>query len=105
MIAISDRHVDETFKYKGFARFSREVSAISISELSADLRQDPETLLTDDGKRCSFAANFETERYDTDVTRVPQLTDSPYSKKLQDRLSAMKLSNFDMIIEAQSQLK
>ena len=102
IIAISDRHVDETFKYKGFARFSRDVSAISISELSADLRQDPETLLSDDGERCSFAMNFETERYDTDVTRVPQLTNSPYSKKLHDRLSAMKLSNFDMIVKAQS---
>ena len=105
MIAISNRHVDETFNYKGFARFSRKVSAISISELSADLRQDPDTLLTNDGKRCNFAANFKTERYDTDVTRVPQLGNSPYSRKLQARLSAMKLSNFDMIVQAQSQLK
>lgn len=101
MIAISDRLVDETFTYKGFARFSRNNDAMAIARLSADLRQDPETLLQGTEQACNFVKNFATERYDTDMTRIPQLTKSPYSKKLHDQLSAMKLSNFDMLLKAQ----
>lgn len=101
MLALSDAYVDETFRYRGFARFSRQNDVSAISQLSADLRQNPETLLDD--KSCNFAKVFATERYDTDITRVPQLTSSPYSKKLHDHLSAMKLSNFDMLLKAQEQ--
>ena len=103
MIARSDRLVDETFRYKGFARFSRDHDAAAIAQLSTDLRQRPETLLKEAGKAESFTQDFAAERYDTDLTRIPQLTRSPYSQKLHEHLSAMKLSNFDMLLKAQEQ--
>lgn len=101
MIAISDRFVDEAFYYRGFARFSRDNDATAIAQLSADVRQNPETLLEGSGKACNFVKGFDAERYDTDMTRIPQLTQSPYGQKLHDRLSAMELSNFEMLLKAQ----
>lgn len=101
MIAISDRFVDERFCYRGFARFSRDNDATAIAQLSADLRQNPETLLEGSEETCNFVKNFTAERYDTDLTRIPQLTQSPYSQKLHDRLSVMELSNFEMLLMAQ----
>lgn len=101
MIAISDRFVDETFYYRGFARFSRNNEATAIAQLSADLRQSPERLLQGSGQACNFVKSFATERYDTDLTRIPQLTQSSYSQNLHDRLSAMELSNFEMLLKAQ----
>lgn len=101
IIARSDSFVDEAFRYKDFARFSRKNDVTAIAQLSADLRQNPETLLG--GKVGNFVKDFAVERYDTDITRVPQLTASPYGKKLYDQLSAMKLSNFDMLLKAQQQ--
>ena len=99
MLALSDAYVDECFRYRGFARFSRNNDVTAIAQLSADLRQNPEELLDDEG--CNFIKDFAAERYDTDITRVPQLTASSYSQKLHDQLSAMKLSNFDMLLKAQ----
>ncbi len=100
MLALSNAYVDEHFRYRGFARFSRNNDVTAIAQLSADLRQNPEELL--DNKACNFIKDFAAERYDTDITRVPQLTSSHYSKKLHDQLSAMKLSNFDMLLKAQN---
>jgi len=101
MIAISDRLVDETFTYKGFARFSRGTDAAAIAQLSADLRQNPKDVLKEKNEAKSFVKDFATERYDTDLTRIPQLTRSPYGQKLHAQLSAMELSNFDMLLKAQ----
>jgi hypothetical protein len=101
LIARSDAHVDETFCYKGFARFSAQNDVMAIAQLSADLRQNPEKILGQKNSR--FVKDFATERYDTDITRVPQLSNSPYSQKLHRQLSAMDLSNFDMLIKAQKQ--
>ena len=99
MLALSDAYVDESFRYRGFSRFSQNNDVTAIAQLSADLRQNPEDLL--DNKSCNFIKEFAAERYDTDISRVPQLTSSPYSKKLHDQLSAMELSNFDMLLKAQ----
>ncbi|MEP6343118.1 MAG: hypothetical protein ABJ275_07360 [Maricaulaceae bacterium] len=103
LIAISDSHVDETFAYKGFKRFSAQLEVAAIADLSIDVRQAPKALLKTDGDNYEFSKRFETERYDTDLTRVPQLTQSPYSKTLYSYLSRMKLTNFDMLIKAQTQ--
>lgn len=101
MIAISDRLVDETFTYKGFARFSHDNDATAIAQLSADLRQNPKDVLQETSTAENFVKEFATERYDTDLTRIPQLTHSPYGQKLHSHLSAMELSNFDMLLKAQ----
>lgn len=102
LIAISDSHVDETFAYKGFKRFSAQLDAAAIADLSIYVRQSPKAVLKTDGDDYGFSKRFKTERYDTDLTRVPQLTKSPYGKALYTHLSAMKLTNFDMLIKAQS---
>lgn len=102
MIARSDQFVDETFRYKGFARFSRHHDVAAIAQLSTDLRQRPETLLQASGKSEAFTQDFATERYDTDLTRVPQLTTSAYSQTLSMRLKKMNLANYDMLLQAQN---
>jgi len=100
MIAISDRLVDTNFKFKGFARFSPDVDASSIAALSVELRQNPETLITETPAK-NFTKKFAAERYDTDMTRIPQLTNSSYSQKLHSRLKTMNLANFNMLQAAQ----
>ena len=101
MIAISDRLVDETFTYRGFARFSRQNEVTAIAQLSADLRQNPKAMLESSHRADRFVKNFAAERYDTDLSRIPQLTQSAYGQKLYKRLSSMHLSNFDMLLKAQ----
>ena len=103
MIAISDRFVDRNFKFKGFARFSPDVDASSISALSVELRQNPETLIAEKPAK-SFTKTFAAERYDTDMTRIPQLTKSSYSQKLHGRLKTLGLANFDMLQAAQTDI-
>lgn len=102
LISLSDQFVDQSFRYKGFARFSRENDVFAIAELSRDLRQNPQDFFSSSGNACNFKKSFATERYDTDITRVPRLSDSEYGKKLHSRLTAMELSNFDMLQKAKS---
>lgn len=103
IITLSDRYVDETFFYKGFARFSWNNDTLAIAELSAELRQNPRQFLKTSQKACNFVKEFVTERYETDITRIPQLTDSAYSKIVYKRLSAMGLANIDMLQNAKCQ--
>jgi len=100
VIARSDRYVDETFKYKGFARFSHKVDVGAISQLSAELRQNPQALIRNK-ESSNFVKKFASERYDTDITRIPKLSDSPYGQKLRAQLSNLNLSNFDMLQKVQ----
>ncbi len=98
LIARSDSYVDENFRYNNFARFSAQNDVTAIAQLSADLRQNPENLLGQTAGR--FVKDFATERYDTDITRVPQLSSSPYGENLRRQLLAMKLTNLDMLQKA-----
>jgi len=88
LIAQSDRDVDERFKYKGFTRFSRNNSLLAISELSVETRGNAS------GTNCAnmhFDANLAQEKYDTDSSRVPKLTQSAYSNSLRQKLASLDI--------------
>lgn len=88
LIARSDQHVDENFRYKGFARFNRENSLAAIAELSIDTRGQASAA---NCANMSFDANLAQEKYDTDSSRVPNLTQSRYSNILRDRLESLDI--------------
>jgi len=100
LIDLSDAHVDAHFKYRGFARFSPEVDTLAIATLSRLTRQSPKQVITGKQKAKAFAGSFESERYETDMTRIPALDDSEYSKQIRDRLARFDLSNFSMVCGA-----
>ncbi len=81
-LSLSDRHVDENFLYKGFARFSRNNSITAIAELSSLLRQR-----SLHEEHHAFANAFETAIYETDKTRVPKLGEGPLSEKIRANLA------------------
>ena len=86
LISESDRHVDENFRYKGFARFSRNNSINALSDISVRTRS---TQLSNHSGR--FDKNLAQEQYDTDASRVPELTNSQYSERLRTRLKQMNV--------------
>lgn len=88
MIAKSDRHVDETFKFQGFARFSHQNSLAAISDISVETRGQKSA---PDCANMVFDTNLAQEKYDTDSSRVPQLTQSSYSRKLRQRLESLDI--------------
>lgn len=101
LITASDRFVDETFTYNKFARFSHDIDVTAIAELSIELRQEPQNLRRTDGQDYGFSKRFKTERYDTDMTRIPTLTRSRYNQNLYETLDKMQLTNINMLRDAQ----
>ncbi len=81
-LSLSDRHVEENFLYKGFARFSRKNSIIAISDLSSVLRQRIKN-----GEHHAFALAYESANYQTDKTRVPKLYEGALSNKIKSCLT------------------
>jgi len=81
-LSLSDRHVDEHFLYKGFARFSWQNSVIAIAELSSVLRKKIQ-----DKDHHAFSQAFEAAIYETDQTRVPKLYDGVLSDKIKSTLA------------------
>jgi hypothetical protein len=78
-IALSDKHLDENFIYRSFARFSRDNNVIAISELSVATRQK-------NNKNNTFLTHFEKHNYETDKTRVPKLNSGALSEKIKQEL-------------------
>jgi hypothetical protein len=88
LIRRSDRLVDEQFKFQGFAVFSRTNSISAISALSSTIRGKKS------GANCMnayFDRNLEKEKYDTDSSRVPKLTQSAYSNSLREQLEKLDI--------------
>ena len=83
LIALSDRHVDEHFRYKNFARFSRQNHLSSIGDLSIVLRKGHEEQ--------RFLAEFEHVNYETDLTRIPTLKNDRVAEKIRQQLQAFKV--------------
>ena len=77
LLHMSNRHVEENFTFKTFARFSRKNSIAKISDLSAKTRHKG---LTESD--ANFAVMFKQSNYETDETRVPRLSDSVLGQKL-----------------------
>ncbi|MFT4732783.1 MAG: hypothetical protein ACI89W_001810 [Gammaproteobacteria bacterium] len=86
LLHLSNRHVEEHFTFKTFARFSRKNSISRISELSARTRHKG---LTEND--VNFALTFKQNNYETDESRVPRLSDSPLGQKL-----ASQMLNFNI---------
>lgn len=81
----SDRHVDEHFLYDGFARFSHNVDILKVAEFSADVRQCPSKYLPN-SQASDFIHHLKSENYETDQTRIPQLSASAYNQRLNAKL-------------------
>lgn len=86
LLHLSNRHVEEHFTFKTFARFSRKNSIGKISELSAKTRHKG---LTEND--ANFALMFKQSNYETDETRVPRLSDSALGQKL-----ALQMQKFNI---------
>lgn len=65
-IELSDRHVDEHFRYRGFTRFSWNNSVEAIAEISAEVRQ-----LHKDESLQHFHQHWQQNNYETDRSRIP----------------------------------
>lgn len=82
LIGLSNRYVEEYFRFKGFARFSRKQSISKISALSAKTRVEASTK-TD----AEFASAFTHANYETDITRVPKIMPGKLGDKLKNQLN------------------
>jgi hypothetical protein len=86
LLHLSNRHVEEHFTFKTFARFSRKNSIGKISELSAKTRHKG---LTEHD--IHFTLAFKQSNYDTDETRVPRLSDSVLGLKLVSQMQKFNI--------------
>lgn len=82
LLDMSNRHVEEYFTFKGFARFSRSNSIQKISELSAKTRLTDNTAVDVD-----FYSAFANANYETDSTRVPRLSAGKLGNKIKQQLT------------------
>ena len=67
LVAVSNEYVSEHFKYQGFARFSKDVHAEQVGELSIAMRSPSSVSLCSMGKQEANQLNFEI-----DSGRAPQ---------------------------------
>ncbi|PCI86098.1 MAG: hypothetical protein COB24_10970 [Hyphomicrobiales bacterium] len=86
LLNLSNKHVDENFKYKNAARFSRNNSILSMASLSSTTRRKPHDIAQD------FDEDFSEHNYETDKSRVPTL----YRGKLGEKINAT-LGQFDFL--------
>lgn len=68
IIQISSRHVDETFLFDGFARFSRRIDPRRVARLSVTSRP-----YRRDKANTAFFAGFQKANYETDAGRAPYI--------------------------------
>jgi hypothetical protein len=87
LIRHSDRHVDERFRYQGFARFSRDVDPLAVAELSLATRRRARDL-----GNAAFAPVFQQINYAVDAQRAPALGAGVLAV-----INARKLNRFGVI--------
>ena len=68
LINLSDRYVEEHFRFNGFARFSRSNSIQAIGEFSINTRKIHDDKLNEEGKRLISEHN-----YQVDESRAPKI--------------------------------
>lgn len=76
LIRTSDRHVDETFRIDGFARFSRRIDPRLVAQLSIAARP-----YRRDEANTAFQDGFRRANYATDAARAPQLGDGALAQR------------------------
>lgn len=82
LIQLSDRQVDESFKFKGVKRFSWHNDIEQIGQVSIQTR-DKQIANNNQHLANALAQN----NYQTDKTRVPQIMDSLFGSDLKKKLS------------------
>ena len=80
-IDVSNRHVDEHFRYRGFTRFSWNNSVAAIAEISAEVRQ-----LHKGESLNNFHQHWQQTNYETDRSRIPTPTAGELWNKIQLQL-------------------
>ena len=83
LIAHSDRHVDEHFRYQGFARFSRCNDPMRIAQLSIATRP-----YARDRSNAHFNPVFQQMNYEVDASRAPQLGVGSLAEKNRNLIGA-----------------
>ncbi|WP_348944773.1 hypothetical protein ABHF33_15375 [Chitinibacter sp. FCG-7] len=76
LIAHSDRHVDETFRFRGFARFSRSNQIQAVAHLSLQTRAYAHDLAD-----VQFEQIFRANNYEVDASRAPVLGEGELGRK------------------------
>ena len=85
LLLLSNRYVEEHFKFKGFARFSRQVSINSIAQTSIRMRSGAQTIASD-----SFKEVYKQNNYETDNKRVPRIYSGALGYAIQSRLEELQ---------------
>lgn len=84
LVAHSDRHVDEHFRFQGFRRFSRAHDLTMIARLSLQTRPYARHLADD-----RFERVFRASNYEVDASRAPTLGLGELGRRNRLRLDAM----------------
>ena len=82
VLQLSHRYTEEHFRFKGFARFSRNNNVSKISALSAKTRIAENVQSNDEFNHTVSAANYET-----DATRVPKIGSGKLGRKIKQQLN------------------
>jgi hypothetical protein len=92
LIRLSDRHVDETFTFDGFARFSHAIDPFAIAEMSAKYRAHPSKFMDPNVVAPQLKNALKSMNYEVDQKRIPALSDSHYGARIRENLAAFGLA-------------
>lgn len=84
LLILSNRYVEENFKFQGVARFSRQFDVEGIAKLSVATRQLHKSM-----EHSEFEHQWLQSNYETDLTRVPNLRKSKLHKKLMQQFEQL----------------
>jgi hypothetical protein len=94
LVQISNRHVEEHFTYRNYARFSRHTDVKAIAELSCETRNQSSL-----PQQETFNTLLRQSNYHIDQSRVPKISASALSNKIQQQLTRQNI--VDGILPAQ----
>ena len=83
LIQLSDRYIDEQFRYRGFNRFSWENEVSAIAQLSTEVRQLHKSADLD-----GFNQHWQQSNYETDRSRIPVVSSGALWSKLKNQLDS-----------------
>ncbi|MFC3120616.1 hypothetical protein [Agaribacter flavus] len=99
LINLSNRLVEDKFRFKGFARFSRNNSIVSIASLSATTRYFGNMADVD-----GFADTLSMANYETDYARVPAMPEGTLGEKIAQQMKAFNITQGIMPRGAKNEL-
>ena len=81
LIQLSDRHIDENFRYRSFNRFSWNNDIQAIAKISSEVRQ-----LHKSESLKNFHQDWQQNNYETDRSRIPKASTSVLWERLNKQL-------------------